>query len=119
MLFLRYISDLVIGVLHPSVRGNSSHSNNHTRGNLRRETSEKQSKGQTEQQRLTSEGSVLEEIDYVPSNAEQAGRTALMNLFEDNKAVIKVVIRGPNPTTRHASRTHRVALAWLFDQNQP
>ena len=37
-------------------------------------------------------------------------------IFEDNKAVIKMIIEGRSPTMRHVSRTHRVALDWLFDR---
>ena len=33
-------------------------------------------------------------------------------VWEDNEAVIKMVIRGRSPTMRHVSRTHRVALDW-------
>ena len=36
--------------------------------------------------------------------------------FEDNEAVIKMVIKGRSPAMRHVSRTHRVALDWLFDR---
>ena len=36
--------------------------------------------------------------------------------FEDNEAVIKMIINGRSPTMRHVSRTHRVALDWLFDR---
>ena len=36
--------------------------------------------------------------------------------FEDNEAVIKMIIKGRSPTMRHVSRTHRVALDWLFDR---
>ena len=36
--------------------------------------------------------------------------------FEDNEAVIKMIIKGRSPTMRHVSRTHRVALEWLFDR---
>ena len=36
--------------------------------------------------------------------------------FEDNEAVIKMTIKGRSPTMRHVSRTHRVALDWLFDR---
>ena len=32
------------------------------------------------------------------------------------EAVIKMIIKGRSPTMRHVSRTHRVALDWLFDQ---
>ena len=37
-------------------------------------------------------------------------------VFEDNDAVIKMIIKGRSPTMRHVSRTHRVALDWLFDR---
>ena len=30
--------------------------------------------------------------------------------------MIKMIIKGRSPTMRHVSRTHRVALDWLFDQ---
>ena len=41
---------------------------------------------------------------------------AMLNIFEDNEAVIKIIIKGRSPTMRHVSRTHRVALDWLFDR---
>ena len=34
--------------------------------------------------------------------------------FDDNEANIKMIIR--SPMMRHVSRTHRVALDWLFDR---
>ena len=37
-------------------------------------------------------------------------------MFEDNEAVIKMIIKGRSHTMRHVSRTHRVALDWLFDR---
>ena len=37
-------------------------------------------------------------------------------MFEDNEAVIKMIIKGRSPRMRHVSRTHRVALDWLFDR---
>ena len=40
----------------------------------------------------------------------------MLYLFEDNEAVIKMMIKGRSPTMRHVSRTHRVALDWLFDR---
>ena len=35
--------------------------------------------------------------------------------FEDNEAVIKMIIKGRSPTMRYVSRTHRFAIEWLFD----
>ena len=37
-------------------------------------------------------------------------------VFEDNEAVIEMIIKGGSPTMRRVSRTHRVALDWLFDR---
>ena len=37
-------------------------------------------------------------------------------LFEDNEAVIKMTIKGRRRIMRHVSRTHKVALEWLFDR---
>ena len=36
--------------------------------------------------------------------------------FEDNEAVIKMIIKGRNPNLTHVSRTHRDTLDWLFDR---
>ena len=36
--------------------------------------------------------------------------------FEDNEAVIKMIMKGRSPTMRHVSITHRVALDWFFDR---
>ena len=59
---------------------------------------------------------VLNNIDSVPSNVQFKRQEALLYLFEDNEAVIKLIIKGRSPTMRHVSRTHRVALDWLFDR---
>ena len=59
---------------------------------------------------------VMEDIDSVPLNVQSARQEALLYVIEDNEAVIKMVIKGRSPTMRHVSRTHRVALDWLFDR---
>ena len=59
---------------------------------------------------------VMENIDSVPSNVQSSRQEALLYVFEDNEAVIKMIIKGRSPTMRHVSRTHRVALGWLFDR---
>ena len=59
---------------------------------------------------------VMENIDCVPSNVQSSHQEALLYVFEDNEAVIKMIIKGRSPTMRHVSRTHRVALDWLFDR---
>ena len=55
-------------------------------------------------------------IDHIPSNTAHSGSSAMLCVFEDNEAVIKMMKKGRSPTTRHVSRTHRVALDWLFDR---
>ena len=59
---------------------------------------------------------VMENIDSVPSNVQSSRQEALLYVFEDNEAVIKMIIKGRSPTMRHVSRTHRIALDWLFDR---
>ena len=59
---------------------------------------------------------VMKDIDAVPSNVQSANREALLYVFEDNEAVIKMIMKGRSPTMRHVSRTHRVALDWSFDR---
>ena len=58
---------------------------------------------------------VLNHIDCAPLNVQSSHQEALLYVFEDNEAVIKMIIKGRSPTMRHISRTHRVALDWLFD----
>ena len=59
---------------------------------------------------------VMKDIDAVPSSVQSARQEALLYVFEDNEAVIKIIIKGRSPTMRHVSRTHRVALDWLFNR---
>ena len=40
----------------------------------------------------------------------------MLYIFEDNEAAIKRIVKRRSPTMRHVSRTHRVALDWLFDR---
>ena len=59
---------------------------------------------------------VMQDIDSVPSNVQSENREALLYVFEDNEAVIKMIMKGRSPTMKHVSRTHRVAFDWLFDR---
>ena len=52
---------------------------------------------------------VMQDIDSVPSNVQSASREALLYVFEDNEAVIKMIMKGRSPTMRHVSRTRGVA----------
>ena len=60
----------------------------------------------------------LDNVDFISSNVHSSHQEALLYLyfFEDNETVIKMIIKGRSPTMRHVSRTHRVALDWLFDR---
>ena len=53
---------------------------------------------------------VVKNIDLVPSNVQSANREALLYLFEDNEAVIKMIMKGRSPTMRHVSRTTELLL---------
>ena len=55
-------------------------------------------------------------IDHILPNTTHSGANAMLYVFEDNEAGIKMIIRGRSPAMRHVSRTHRVALDWLFDR---
>ena len=57
---------------------------------------------------------VLNNVDRVPSNVQSSHREALLYVFVDNEAVIKMIVKGRSPSMRYASRTHRGALDWLF-----
>ena len=107
--------DLVVEVFNTSpnqfnntkdqVRGNSSRnttSNKHT---------QKQTKVPTQHDNFD-----LNDVDCVPSNAKYSRFGAMQYTIED---VIKMIIEGRSPTMRHVSRTHRVALDWLFDRINP
>ena len=59
---------------------------------------------------------VLNNVDPVPSNVQSSRQEALLYVFEDNEAVIKMIIKGRSPAVGRVSRTHRVALDWLFDR---
>ena len=59
----------------------------------------------------------LDIVDFIPSNVNSSHQEALLCVcvFEDNEAVM-MIIKKRSPTVRHVSRTHRVALDWLFDR---
>ena len=59
----------------------------------------------------------LSNVDQVSANADiYDERESQFCIFEEDEAVIKMIIKGRSPTMRHVSRTHRVALDWLFDR---
>ena len=58
----------------------------------------------------------LNNVDHVSSNARSSRFGAILFVFEDNEAVIKMIIKDRSPTMRHVSRTDRVAMDWLFER---
>ena len=82
------------------------------RGNL----SANPQRNKRKQIRTTHTNLDLINIDHVPSHGTHSGSNVMLSVFEDNEAVIKMIIKGRSPTMRHVSRTHRVALDWLFDR---
>ena len=55
-------------------------------------------------------------VGHVVASAKLSQFDTQLYMFEDNEAVIKMIIKGRSPTMRHVSRSHRVALDWLFDR---
>ena len=106
--------DFVIEVFH-SYPTQSKESKYQARGNsLRDTTSNKHTQNQTEDP--TKHNHELSNVDFVSSNAKSSSFCARLYLFDDNEAVIEMIIKGRSPTVRHVSRTHRVALDWLCDR---
>ena len=58
----------------------------------------------------------LNNVDSFPSNANSSRQEAVLYIFENNEAVVKLIIKGRSPAMRHVSRTHRVALDWLCNR---
>ena len=105
--------DLIVAVLH----GNTYQSNQ-ARGDLCTNQREVCSPPHTIHKRKQSPRAIndLDNVDFIPSNVNSSRQKALLYVFEENEAVIKMIIKGRRPTMRHVSRTHRVALDWLFDR---
>ena len=105
--------DLVIDVFHSSAnQTNKTKDDRESRGNLWVKTQPSMRK-----QIPTMHTNLdLTTIDHVPSSVTLCGSNAMWYVFEDNEAVIKMIKTGRSPTMRHASRTHGVALDWLFDR---
>ena len=105
--------DLIVAVLH----GNT-HQSNQERGNPCTNLLEVRAEPHKLQMRKKSHGMIndLDNVDFISSNVKSSHQEALLYVFEDNEAVIEMIIKGRSPTMRHVSRTHRVAIDWLFDR---
>ena len=104
--------DLVIEVLQ------SQKSKENVQGDLLRDTSS--SKHTTNHVKTPIQCYYFElcKVSYVSSNVKSSQFGAMLYIFEDNEAVIKMIIKGRSPTMRHVSRTHRVALELVVGQNR-
>ena len=58
----------------------------------------------------------LSNDDFVPSNVNSCHKGTMLYIFEDNEAVIKMIMKGRRHTLRRISRNHRITLDWLFDR---
>ena len=100
--------DVVIEVLRSS---NSTKASTNPAAGIcsRRDTPKPKQKGNRDVDQLSP-------VDCVTTNANSSQDESQLHIFEDNEAVIKMIIKGRSPTMRHMSRTYRVALDWLFDK---
>ena len=94
--------DLIVAILH----GNTHQSNQVRRDPFQSPT----------QKKIPVKTGDLNNVDFISSNVNSSRKEALLYIFEDNEAVIQMIIKGRSPTMRHVSRTLRVALDWLFDR---
>ena len=98
----RDLWDLIVSVLH----GNTHQSNQERRDPHKFPT----------QKKIHGKIDVLDNVDFISANADSSRKEALLKIFDDNEAVIKMIMEGRSPNLRHVSRTHRVALDWWFDR---
>ena len=108
--------DLVMEVFRSSPNQLKENPNVEYKGNILRNTpSNKHTQNQTNVP-IQQDTLELSNVDNVSSNAKSSLFGAMFCIFEDNEAVIRMIMEGRSPTMRHVSRTHRVALDWLFDR---
>ena len=100
--------DLILAVL-----GNTNQ--NHTeQGDLLKNEREVRSPPHTIHKRKQSQGVIndLDNVDFLPWNVQSSHQRSLLYVFEDNEAVIKMIIKGRSPTMRHFSRSCSWLVIW-------
>ena len=75
--------DLIVAVLH----GNT-YQNDQERGDPSKSPTRKKTHGRLDD---------LDNVDFISSNANSSRKEALLYIFEDNEAVIKMIISGRSP----------------------
>ena len=104
--------DLVIEVFHFPPNQINKSKDQESQGNLSQNTKlHRKNQNPTKHVNLD-----LNNVDHVSSNVRPPQFGAIFYDFEDNEAVIKMIIKGRSPTMSYVSRTHRVALDGLFDR---
>ena len=116
------LRDVVIEVLHSSknthqtVRDhcrieevNDQVPRSQARGEIRSTNPDTKQKGNQDVDQLS-------HVDYIATNSHPSQGESQLYIFEDNEAVIKMIMKGRIPTMRHVSGTHRVAHDWLLDR---
>ena len=83
--------DLIVAVLH----GNTCQSNQE-RGDPHKFPTRKKIHGVVDD---------LDNVNFLSSNVHSSRQEALLCIFEDNEAVIKMIVKGRSPTMRDVSRT--------------
>ena len=96
------LRDLIVAVLHGNTNQNDQ---------VRRDPSESPTR-----KKIHGQIDDLDNVNFVSSSMNSSRKEVLLYIFEDNEAVIKMIIKVRSPTMRHVSRTHRIALDWLFDR---
>ena len=108
--------NLVIEVFHYTQNQSNQDKDSLAQGDLlHRVTSSKRTKNQTKAP-TTHDNSDLFLVDNLFSDARFSLSIAMLYVFEDNEAVIKMIIKGRSPTMRHVSRTRRVSVDCSFDR---
>ena len=104
--------NLVVEVLHNQLQRNQERA----RRDLQHSKPSSRHTNTQTKTRIQNENLGLSTVDFVSSNVKSSRSIAVLYIFEDNEAVIKMIIKGRSPTTRHVTRTRRVAFGWLFDR---
>ena len=56
------------------------------------------------------------DVDHVPQKADETDDRAKLMNFDDNEAVIKMMLKSRSATMRHVPRTHRIDLDWSIER---
>ena len=96
------LRDLIVAVLHGNTNQNDQ---------VREDPSESPTR-----KKIHGKIDDLDNVNFISSSVNLSRKEVLLYIFEDNEAVIKMIIKVRSPTMRHVSRTHRVALDRLFDR---